>query len=167
MKKTLYTYFIDRNQIAQPDATRVLGPIVAMPIHKKDDNDSLYNMLPEVVVTAKYPHEQRVIDTMNASNAEFMNRLRNNDRRAIHNQDGSYSTHVLGSADNMVFPAIQDVNGELKDYRGLPWQRTLDKAIQNNDYIEFQQKEMQDTLESTIRSTFQSTLVISMQMEER
>ena len=137
MKRTLYTYFTDRNQIAQPDATRVLGPIVAMPIHKKDDNDSLYNMLPEVVVTAKYPHEQRVIDTMNASNAEFMRRLRNNDKRAIHNQDGSYSTHVLGSADNMVFPAIQDVNGELKDYRGLPWQRTLDKAIQNNDYIEF------------------------------
>lgn len=137
MKRTLYTYFTDRNQIAQPDATRVLGPIVAMPIHKKDDNDSLYNMLPEVVVTAKYPHEQRVIDTMNASNAEFMRRLRNNDKRAIHNQDGSYSTHVLGSADNIVFPAIQDVNGELKDYRGLPWQRTLDKAIQNNDYIEF------------------------------
>lgn len=137
MKRTLYTYFTDRNQIAQPDATRVLGPIAAMPIHKKDDNDSLYNMLPEVVVTAKYPHEQRVIDTMNASNAEFMRRLRNNDKRAIHNQDGSYSTHVLGSADNIVFPAIQDVNGELKDYRGLPWQRTLDKAIQNNDYIEF------------------------------
>lgn len=137
MKKTLYTYFTGVNQIAKPDATRVLGPIVTMPIHKKDDNDSLYNMLPEVVVTAKYPHEQRVIDTMNASNAEFMGRLRNNDRRAIHNQDGSYSTHVLGSADNIVFPAIQDVNGELKDYRGLPWQRTLDKAIQNNDYIEF------------------------------
>jgi hypothetical protein len=137
MKKTLYTYFTGVNQIAKPDATRVLGPIVAMPIHKKDDNDSLYNMLPEVVVTAKYPHEQRVIDTMNASNAEFIRRLRNNDKRAIHNQDGSYSTHVLGSADNMVFPAIQDVNGELKDYRGLPWQRTLDKAIQNNDYIEF------------------------------
>lgn len=137
MKKTLYTHFTGVNQIAKPDATRVLGPIVAMPIHKKSDSDSLYNMLPEVVVTAKYPHEQRVIDTMNVSNAEFMNRLRNNDKRAIHNQDGSYSTHVLGSADNMVFPAIQDVNGELKDYRGLPWQRTLDKAIQNNDYIEF------------------------------
>lgn len=137
MKRTLYTYFTDRNQIAQPDATRVLGPIVAMPIHKKDDNDSLYNMLPEVVVTAKYPHEQRVIDTMNASNAEFMKRLRNNDLRAIHNADGSYSTHVLGNADNMVFPAIQDVNGVLEDYRNLPWQRTLDRAIQNKDYIEF------------------------------
>lgn len=95
------------------------------------------NILPEVEVVAKYPHEQRVIDTMNASNAEFMQRLRNNDFRAIHNADGSYSTHVLGNADNMVFPAIQDVNGVLEDYRNLPWQRTLDKAIQNKDYIEF------------------------------
>lgn len=105
--------------------------------HKKANGGPLGNMLPEVVITAKYPHEQRVIDTMNAFDAEFMNRLRNNDRRAIHNQDGSYSTHVLGSADNIVFPAIQDVNGELKDYRGLPWQSILNKAIQNNDYIEF------------------------------
>lgn len=95
------------------------------------------NILPEVEVVAKYPHEQRVIDTMNASNAEFMQRLRNNDLRAIHNADGSYSTHVLGNADNMVFPAIQDVNGVLEDYRNLPWQRTLDRAIQNKDYIEF------------------------------
>ena len=137
MKRTLYTHFTGINQIAKPDATRVLGPIVTMPIHKRRDESSLDITLPEVVVTAKYPHEQRVIDTMNASNAEFMRRLRNNDRRAIHNQDGSYSTHVLGSADNMVFPAIQDVNGELKDYRGLPWQRTLDNAIQNKDYIKF------------------------------
>lgn len=60
------------------------------------------NVLPEVEVVAKYPHEQRVIDTMNASNAEFMQRLRNNDRRAVVNPDGSYSTHVLGSADNML-----------------------------------------------------------------
>lgn len=95
------------------------------------------NILPEVEVVAKYPHEQRVIDTMNASNAEFMQRLRNNDFRAIHNADGSYSTHVLGNADNIVFPAIQDVNGVLEDYRNLPWYRALDKAIQNKDYIEF------------------------------
>lgn len=72
-----------------------------------------------------------------ASNAEFMQRLRNNDKRAIHNPDGSYSTHVLGSADNIVFPAIQDVNGKLKDFRAMPWQRTLDWAIRNKDYIEF------------------------------
>lgn len=104
---------------------------------KKDKDKSYGNTLPEVEVVAKYPHEQRVIDTMNASKAEFMQRLRNKDFRAIHNADGSYSTHVLGNADNMVFPAIQDVNGVLEDYRNLPWQKTLDKAIQNKDYIEF------------------------------
>lgn len=122
------------NLIHQPDATRVAKPVVPVQIHRKDYGGYI---LPEVEVVAKYPYEQRVIDTMNASNAEFMQRLRNNDFRAIHNADGSYSTHVLGNADNLVFPAIQDVNGVLEDYRNLPWQRTLDKAIQNKDYIEF------------------------------
>ena len=124
----LHTDFVDSHKPIEDKQIDWFNPAISVP---------MFSTLPEVEVTAKYPHEQRVIDTMNASNAEFMNRLRNNDRRAIHNQDGSYSTHVLGSADNIVFPAIQDVNSELKDYRGLPWQGTLDKAIQNKDYIEF------------------------------
>ena len=94
-------------------------------------------VLPELDVVANYPYEQRVIDTMNNSDAEFIQRLRNNDRRAIINPDGSYSTHVLGSADNIVFPAIQDINGQLTDYRNLPWQKQMQKAINNKDYIEF------------------------------
>lgn len=124
----LHTEFVDNQKPIEDKQIDWFSPAISVP---------MFSTLPEVEVVAKYPHEQRVIDTMNASNAEFMQRLRNNDKRAIHNPDGSYSTHVLGSADNIVFPAIQDVNGELKDYRAMPWQRTLDWAIRNKDYTEF------------------------------
>lgn len=99
--------------------------------------DNPPNQLPEVEVTAQYPYEQRVIDTMNNSSPEFLERLRNNDRRSIHNPDGTFSTHVLGSADNIVFPEIMDVNGKLIDNRSMPWQSAMRYAIKNNDYIEF------------------------------
>ena len=99
--------------------------------------DNPPNQLSEVEVTAQYPYEQRVIDTMNNSSPEFLERLRNNDRRSIHNPDGTSSTHVLGSADNIVFPEIMDVNGKLIDNRSMPWQSAMRYAIKNNDYIEF------------------------------
>ena len=99
--------------------------------------DNPPNQLPEVEVTAQYPYEQRVIDTINNSSPEFLERLRNNDRRSIHNPDGTFSTHVLGSADNIVFPEIMDVNGKLVDNRSMPWQSAMRYAIKNNDYIEF------------------------------
>ena len=99
--------------------------------------DNPPNQLPEVEVTAQYPYEQRVIDTMNNSSPEFLERLRNNDRRSVHNPDGTSSTHVLGSADNIVFPEIMDVNGKLIDNRSMPWQSAMRYAIKNNDYIEF------------------------------
>ena len=99
--------------------------------------DNPPNQLPEVVVTAQYPYEQRVIDTMNNSSPEFLERLRNNDRRSIHNPDGTSSTHVLSSADNIVFPLIMDVNGKLIDNRSMPWQSAMRYAIKNNDYIKF------------------------------
>lgn len=124
----LHTEFVDNQKPIEDKQIDWFSSAISVP---------MLSTLPEVEVVAKYPHEQRVIDTMNASNAEFMQRLRNNDKRAIHNPDGSYSTHVLGSADNIVFPAIQDVNGKLKDFRAMPWQRTLDWAIRNKDYIEF------------------------------
>lgn len=99
--------------------------------------DNPPNQLSEVEVTAQYPYEQRVIDTMNNSSPEFLERLRNNDRRSIHNPDGTSSTHVLGSADNIVFPEIIDVNGKLIDNRSMPWQSAMRYAIKNNDYIKF------------------------------
>lgn len=102
----------------------------------KDDDITGY-VGPEVTITAQYPYEQRVIDTMNASSPEFLERLRNNDRRDIDNGDGTHSTHRLGSADSIVFPEIQDVNGQLVDYGNLPWQQQVQKAIENNDYIAF------------------------------
>lgn len=64
------------------------------------------DLLPEVEVTANYPYEQRVINTMSSSNPEFIQRLRNNDRRAIRNNDGTYSTHLMSSAGNISFPVI-------------------------------------------------------------
>lgn len=97
----------------------------------------MVNPLPEVTVTAQYPHEQRVWDTVDATRLsgnepEFMRRLDYGDKRYIQNSDGSKSTHLMSDADNYAFPLIQDVNGQLVDYRkgGNPFE--------HGDYIKFQ-----------------------------
>ena len=129
------------NQLAQPDATRVARPVVVMPIHKREDGGSLGSTLPEVNILAKYPHEQRVIDTMNASNAEFMRRLRNNDTRMMYTPTGYPSTHIITTEDNYVFPLIQDRYGHLEDIRQyVPKNEWLANSIENNDAIRFQTK---------------------------
>lgn len=104
-----------------------------------EKNKHKSNTLPEVEIVAKYPHEQRVIDTMNASNAEFMQRLRNNDLRMMYSPTGHPSTHIMASEDNYAFPLIQDRNGHLEDIRQyVPKNEWLDNSIENNDAIKFQ-----------------------------
>lgn len=106
---------------------------------KGKDSAGTYNnpiALDPVVV---FPDQQmtRVYNIANSSDAEFINRLKTLDRRSIDNHDGTRSIHLMESADNLAYPLIQDVNGKLVDYRNLPLEKRIKKAIQNNDYLQF------------------------------
>lgn len=103
-------------------------PIPAKPASPEPVSTWMGYLLPAMEVKARYPYEHRVVDTMNNSDAKFMQRLRNNDRGSIQNPDGSYSTHMFGSADNIMFPFVQDVNGQLVDYRPMPWETSMEVA---------------------------------------
>lgn len=83
----------------------------------------------------------RVYNRANTSNAEFMDRLRRNDRRFIQNKDGSVSTHLLGQVDNSVFPRIQEENGELLDTRGMDWRKAYKRARKTGDVVDFDSPE--------------------------
>lgn len=99
--------------------------------------------LPEVTVTASYPHEQRVWDTVNQarygfSEPEFLRRLDYNDRRYIKTPYGGESTHLMTNDGNYAYPMIQDINGTLHNYDekyGDYWNRD---PKENGDYIKFQ-----------------------------
>lgn len=99
--------------------------------------------LPEVTVTASYPHEQRVWDTVNRarygfSEPEFLRRLDYNDRRYINTPYGGESTHLMTNDGNYAYPMIQDINGTLHNYDkkyGDYWNRD---PKENGDYIKFQ-----------------------------
>lgn len=99
--------------------------------------------LPEVTVTANYPHEYRVWDTVNRarygfSEPEFLRRLDYNDRRYINTPYGGESTHLMTNDGNYAYPMIQDINGTLHNYDkkyGDYWNRD---PKENGDYIKFQ-----------------------------
>lgn len=79
------------------------------------------------------------ISHLSSSNAEFVNRLRNNDTRSISNPDGTVSTHKMsyGEEDgkHFVYPEIQDVNGKLIDYSG-DRMNAMRQAIANGDTVQ-------------------------------
>lgn len=99
--------------------------------------------LPEVTVTANYPHEQRVWNTINQARysfnePEFLRRLDYNDRRYIKTPYGGESTHLMANDGNYAYPMIQDINGTLHNYDekyGDYWNRD---PKENGDYIKFQ-----------------------------
>lgn len=99
--------------------------------------------LPEVTVTANYPHEYRVWDTVNRarygfSEPEFLRRLDYNDRRYINTPYEGESTHLMTNDGNYAYPMIQDINGTLHNYDkkyGDYWNRD---PKENGDYIKFQ-----------------------------
>ena len=105
--------------------------------------DMIGYTLPEVVVTAKYPHEQRVLNTVNKARysfnrPEFLRRLDYNDRRYIKTPYGGVSTHLMAYDGNYAYPMIQDINGTLHNYDqkyGDYWNRN---PKENGDYIKFQ-----------------------------
>src|SRR5574344_424063 len=79
------------------------------------------------------------ISHLSSSNAEFVNRLRNNDTRSISNPDGTVYTHKMsyGEEDgkHFVYPEIQDVNGKLIDYSG-DRMNAMRQAIANGDTVQ-------------------------------
>ena len=99
--------------------------------------------LPEVTVTANYPHEQRVWNTVNQARhgfnePEFLRRLDYNDRRYIKTPYVGESTHLMTNDGNYAYPMIQDINGTLHNYDekyGDYWNRD---PKENGDYIKFQ-----------------------------
>ena len=99
--------------------------------------------LPEVTVTANYPNEQRVWNTINQARygfnePEFIRRLDYNDRRYIKTPYGGESTHLMANDGNYAYPMIQDINGTLHNYDekyGDYWNRD---PKENGDYIKFQ-----------------------------
>ena len=99
--------------------------------------------LPEVTVTANYPHEQRVWNTVNQARygfnePEFLRRLDYNDRRYIKTPYGGESTYLMANDGNYAYPMIQDINGTLHNYDekyGDYWNRD---PKENGDYIKFQ-----------------------------
>ena len=99
--------------------------------------------LPEVTVSAKYPHKDRVYDIADNSNSNFISRMKDQNRQTIPNWENAdqVSTHKMGYADNVVFPMIQEQDGKLYDYTNpkynKTWKDAYDNAVKNNDAIEF------------------------------
>ena len=90
------------------------------------------------------PHKEHVIDVMNGRKANFVQRLKDPNRKVIKNPDGSVSTHKLAWAEVddkiIVYPEIQEINGELVDLSN-DREQALKSALANNDYAEMQSPE--------------------------
>lgn len=103
--------------------------------------------LPEVLVKAKYPYADRVYKIANNSNANFIKRLKDINRKTIQdwNNEKSVATHKLSYAyENgkyFVYPEVQEINGQLHDftdpkYNHEKWD-SFTSALKNKDYIIF------------------------------
>lgn len=92
-----------------------------------------------------------LLNIANNSQAPFMQRILTNDKRSIPEpqkhwengkDSGRRSTHILSYGEKngktYVFPEVQEENGELKWF---DWPQNLDRAIQNNDYLEMSPEE--------------------------
>lgn len=92
-----------------------------------------------------------LLNIANNSQAPFMQRILMNDKRSIPEpqkywengkDSGRRSTHILAYGEKngktYVFPEVQEENGELKWF---DWPQNLDRAIQNNDYLEMSPEE--------------------------
>ena len=108
------------------------------------DNGKDGYTLPEVTVTADYPHRDRVYNTADNSTSNFVSRLKDENRKTIPNWEDNtqVSTHKMGYADNVAFPMIQEQNGDLYDYtnpkHNKNWKDAYDNAVKNGDAIKFE-----------------------------
>ena len=79
-----------------------------------------------------------IVTSVNSrSNADFVKRLLDPNRKVIRNGDGSISSHILSyvsSADGaIVFPEIQNIDGDLVS---LPYPQSLESAIERGDTLQ-------------------------------
>lgn len=103
------------------------------------------------VAEASYPREREVLDLVDKSDADFVSRLKDENRVTIPDWEGKgeTATHKLGYAEvdgkYIVYPLVQNIDGKLYDFSdpqyGMDkgWQ-ALDSALYAGDYVELPSK---------------------------
>lgn len=60
-----------------------------------------------------FHRKQSFGESTRQSNAPFIKRLLTGNEKALINDKGQRETHLMASSDNLVFPMIQKINGQL------------------------------------------------------
>lgn len=105
-------------------------------------------ILPPVVVT----YNKSAMNKANSSNARFVQRLNDPNRATIPDWENEnyVATHKLSWATDengnaIVFPDVQEINGELHDFTNPKYNHgtwdSYDNAIKNNNYIKMTPEE--------------------------
>ena len=125
------------------------------PTTEEQNNEFFASLIPQFQEGGKTPEKksmrkpEEIIEYVNKSEAPFMKRIHNNDKRSIDEpqkywtngeDSGKKSTHLLsyGESDGKyyVFPEVQEDNGKLKWFED-----GLFRAMDNHDVIEFPSEE--------------------------
>jgi len=134
------------NDLTLSDKRRMIALAVKSGITDLDTIHEVYNKFASGGSVDKVD-ENKVINKVNNSNAEFTSRLKDPNRAYIDNEDGTISTHRMAYADDgrgnaIVYPEIQNVkrdkygrywyNGTLVNLNG---RRAYESAVRNNNYV--------------------------------
>lgn len=115
-----------------------------------DDGGDVENIKP-AVAEASYPREREVLDLIDKSDADFVSRLKDENRVTIPDWEGKgeTATHKLSYAEvdgkYIVYPLVQNIDGKLYDFSdpqyGMDngWQ-AFDSALYAGDYVELPSK---------------------------
>ena len=92
----------------------------------------------DTTATSRSEKIRKLVERINATgNADFVKRLLDEKRKAIHNPDGTVSTHELGyatddSGNAVVFPYVQSSGDTLRRYK---WPYAYDRAVERGDTL--------------------------------
>lgn len=111
------------------------------------------SVLPEVVITGTYPRSKQVFNIANQSNSNFIQRMKDPNRKIIPNWSNpkQHATHKMAytqiDSGYIAYPEVQNINGELYDFTDpknghytnnqYNWKDAVDSALKNKDYIKF------------------------------
>lgn len=99
------------------------------------------------VVDADYPRMKETLDLVNSSDANFVSRLKDANRRTIPDWEvkGNVATHKLGwttmDGKAYVYPLVQEIDGELYDFTDPKYgfddydKAAIDHALSTGDYV--------------------------------
>lgn len=99
------------------------------------------------VVNADYPRMKETLDLVNSSDANFVSRLKDANRRTIPDWEvkGNVATHKLGwttmDGKAYVYPLVQEIDGELYDFTDPKYgfddydKAAIDHALSTGDYV--------------------------------